>query len=113
MAFAMWKTWVVVAESSRAKIYGMKNLRTPLVELDDLIHPEGRLHARDLTSSRPGRAYDISGRGRHAMEVDVDCTAGDQVYYEDCQVCCAPVKFTVKVDDFGNLVDLWARRDDE
>lgn len=48
-----------------------------------------------------------------AMEVDVDCTAGDQVYYEDCQVCCAPVKFTVKVDDSGNLVDLWARRDDE
>ena len=71
MAFDMWKAWVVVAESSRAKIYGMRNLRTPLVELDDLVHPEGRLHARDLTSSRPGRAYDRVGQGRHAMEVDV------------------------------------------
>ena len=71
MVFNMWKAWVVVAESSRAKIYGMRNLRTPLVELDDLVHPEGRLHARDLTSSRPGRAYDSVGQGRHAMEVDV------------------------------------------
>lgn len=47
------------------------------------------------------------------MEVDVDCTAGNQVYYEDCQVCCAPVKFIVTVDDSGNLSDLRARRDDE
>ena len=47
------------------------------------------------------------------MEVDVDCTAGNQVYYEDCQVCCAPVKFIVMVDDSGNLSDLKAQRDDE
>lgn len=47
------------------------------------------------------------------MEADVDCTAGNQVYYEDCQVCCAPVKFIVTVDDSGNLSDLRARRDDE
>ncbi len=47
------------------------------------------------------------------MELDVDCTAGNQVYYEDCQVCCASVKFIVTVDDSGNLIDLAARRDDE
>lgn len=47
------------------------------------------------------------------MELDVDCTAGNQIYYEDCQVCCALVKFIVTVDDSGNLIDLEAHRDDE
>ncbi|MCI0401497.1 MAG: host attachment protein [Gammaproteobacteria bacterium] len=68
----MLKTWVVVAESSRAKIYAMNSPRVPLVELEDLVHPEGRLHGRNLTSSRPGRAFDSAGEGRHAMEANVD-----------------------------------------
>jgi len=48
-----------------------------------------------------------------AMEVDVDCTGGNQIYYEDCQVCCSPVKFVVKVDEYGNLAEIKARREDE
>ena len=47
------------------------------------------------------------------MEADVDCTAGNQIYYEDCQVCCAAVKFIIKVDDFGNLQEALVRREDE
>ena len=47
------------------------------------------------------------------MEVDVDCTGGSQAYYEDCQVCCAPVKFVITVDDAGNLAAVSAHRDDE
>ena len=47
------------------------------------------------------------------MEVDVDCTGGNQTYYEDCQVCCAPVEFVVNVDDSGNLVNITARREND
>jgi hypothetical protein len=48
-----------------------------------------------------------------AMEIDVDCTGGDQSYYEDCQTCCMPVRFLITVDDRGNLSNFTARRDDE
>ena len=47
------------------------------------------------------------------MEVDVDCTGGNQSYYEDCQVCCAPVEFMITVDELGNLINLTARRDND
>jgi hypothetical protein len=47
------------------------------------------------------------------MEADIDCTAGNQLYYEECQVCCSPVKFIVTVDDVGNLTEVKARREDE
>jgi hypothetical protein len=48
-----------------------------------------------------------------SMEVDVDCTAGSQSYYEDCQVCCSPVRFDITVDAQGDLTELAVRREDE
>lgn len=65
------KTWIVVADSSRARLFrtdggdGRK-----LVEMEDLAHPEGRLHETQLTSDLPGRTFDSFGQGRHAMEED-------------------------------------------
>ena len=43
----------------------------------------------------------------------VDCSAGDQRYIEDCQVCCAPINFIVRVDEHGGLLGCELRRDDE
>lgn len=66
-------TWVVVADSSRARIFKAETALGPLQELAALAHPEGRLHAQDLTSDLPGRAFDSSGLGgRHAMEQNID-----------------------------------------
>ncbi len=48
-----------------------------------------------------------------AMEIDIDCTGGDQSYYEDCQTCCASVRLFIRVDDLGNLIRAVACRDDE
>lgn len=48
-----------------------------------------------------------------AMEIDIDCTGGDQSYYEDCQICCVPVRLFITVDDLGNLSSAIACRDDE
>lgn len=44
--------------------------------------------------------------------VQVDCSAGDQQYTEDCQVCCAPITFDLRVDDMGQLVSLETERED-
>ena len=55
---AVRKTWVVVADRSRARIFSVDSPRGPLHELESLVHPEARAHERDLTSDRPGRASD-------------------------------------------------------
>ena len=54
----MRKTWVVVADRSRARLFSVATPKGPLEELEDLVHPEARSHERDLTSDRPGRSND-------------------------------------------------------
>ena len=61
-------TWVVVADTVRARIFSVEKRRGPLEEIEVLAHPEGRLHERELTSDLPGRSFDSGGQGRHAME---------------------------------------------
>jgi protein required for attachment to host cells len=67
----MQRTWVVVADSARARIFQAKSPVGPLIELDDQVHPESRLRALDINADRPGRTHDSAGRGRHAMESEV------------------------------------------
>ena len=33
------------------------------------------------------------------VELSVDLSAGDQVYVEDCPVCCQPMVVTLRVDE--------------
>lgn len=42
----------------------------------------------------------------------VDTTAGDQVYVEDCEVCCQPILINVNVNN-DELVSLYAVRENE
>ena len=63
-------TWVVVADASRADIYSRQKRFSPLEPVQSLTEPEARSKERDLASDAPGRAFDIGGAGRHAMEPD-------------------------------------------
>ncbi|MFW2374034.1 MAG: host attachment protein [Gammaproteobacteria bacterium] len=63
----MPKTWVVVAESSRAKIFELDNKNTPLKELQGFAHTPARVHEQQLTSDLPGRTHDSHGHGSHKM----------------------------------------------
>ena len=47
------------------------------------------------------------------FETLVDCSAGDQAYVEDCQVCCAPINFRVRVNAQCELEQCELRRDDD
>ena len=40
-----------------------------------------------------------------SIEVQVDLSAGDQSYIEDCSVCCKPISITLTVadDELGEL----------
>jgi len=50
----MSNTWVLVAESSRAKIYSTGGGSDSLEEIVDLSHSESRLHEQELTTDLPG-----------------------------------------------------------
>ncbi len=65
----MRKTWVVVADRSRARIFTAATPSSPLIEFEDLVHPEARAHERDLTSDRLGRSqHNVMGSAHGARD---------------------------------------------
>ena len=63
----MTKSWIVVADSARVRIFEADSRTRKCTEFAGLVHPESRLHGRDLTSSPDGRTFDSVGGGRHGM----------------------------------------------
>ncbi|MCG6887203.1 MAG: CPXCG motif-containing cysteine-rich protein [Proteobacteria bacterium] len=43
----------------------------------------------------------------------VDCSAGDQIYTEDCHVCCQPIVFSVETDAHHLLIGITVQRENE
>jgi protein required for attachment to host cells len=73
-------TWVVVADSARARLFEWASLKSELTELADFTNSEGRLREQSLTSDRPGMAFGSQGHSRRRMqtpksEVDNTTTA--------------------------------------
>ena len=64
----MKKTWILVANQAEAQIYSSDRLPGNLLLVDVLENKEGTSHLRDLVSDAPGRSFDSTGSGRHAME---------------------------------------------
>lgn len=61
------------------------------------------LHERSVECPYCGETFNIS----------VDGSAGNQTYYEDCEICCRPILFHSEVDSDGNLVRLDIAREDD
>jgi protein required for attachment to host cells len=51
--------WVVVADSSRARIFSAEKPDSILKEVQTLAHPEARMHEGDMVSDRSGRGRGI------------------------------------------------------
>ena len=79
----MCSNLVIVAESSRARIFEMENPSIPLKEIRDMVHPESRAHVQELTSDLPGRSFDSHGQGRHAMETSVDAKEQESIQFAE------------------------------
>ena len=80
----MQKTWIIAAESSRARIFTVSSSSSPLEELETLAHPEGRLHERDMVSDLPGRHADKGGSksgGRHAFQEKIEPKDQELIYF--------------------------------
>lgn len=61
----MLTTWVVVADSSRARFFLMQSRDEALLELEDMVHAEGRMHDQDELSDRQGGLAGGHGEGGH------------------------------------------------
>ena len=68
----MPKTWILVSDSSRARVFTSDTATAPIVELEDFTHPESRLHTRDITSDLSGKQHDAGPSGHHAVEPKTD-----------------------------------------
>ncbi len=61
-------TWVVVADSARARIFEWPGRGADLNELVDLTNSQARLREQALTSDRPGMAFGSRGHSRRRMQ---------------------------------------------
>lgn len=64
-------SWIIVADSSRARIFWPVQQGRALDQVAEFLNPAARAHERDLTTDRPGRTFDSEGPGRHAMSENV------------------------------------------
>ncbi|KAF0804747.1 hypothetical protein A167_03653 [Alcanivorax sp. S71-1-4] len=65
----MEKTWIVVADSTHARIFYACNRVQPLTPVTELSFPEARLREQDIYSDRPGRMFESASEARSAMEL--------------------------------------------
>ncbi len=71
----MAKRWILVAESSRARLFEAKSRLEPLQEIADMVHMDAKLHMLELKSDKPGLAFDRwkpIAYGKHAKTPEVD-----------------------------------------
>lgn len=73
--------WVLVADSSEAKIYSARHMRSPLDLVNSLSHAESRTHPRDLVSDVPGRVHDRFGPGRHSLDYGQQIKAEERLRF--------------------------------
>ena len=54
----------------------------------------------------------VASEMARSISVLIDSSAGDQEYYEDCSVCCAPILFLVSETSSGEVL-VTIKREDE
>ena len=63
----MTTTWIVAADASRARVLQVAD-RERLVEIENLVNPEGRLQNREVTSDAAGRFPGKDRPGGHSSD---------------------------------------------
>jgi protein required for attachment to host cells len=98
----MQNTWVLVAESSRAKLYTVNGRLAPITEIEALVHPEGRMHEGDLVSDSAGSDGGSVGQGRHV--IDSKNTARDHESLEFARTLASRLDSGRNNGDFDKLI---------
>jgi protein required for attachment to host cells len=66
------KTWILVADEARARVFEAARGDGELAEVADFIHDAGRHHPQERFADRLPRAHESSGSARHAIEPRTD-----------------------------------------
>lgn len=61
----MKPVWILIADSSRARIFTAESSAAELIEIESLNHSEARLHEKELGSDLPDNANGVQGTGDH------------------------------------------------
>ncbi len=64
-------TWIVVADSSRARILNARTA-SKIEEIMNFAHPEGRLHEQELTTDLPGKDANKGAPGKHGFQDKIE-----------------------------------------
>jgi protein required for attachment to host cells len=70
----MTTTWIIAADSSRARILQVTDRQRALAEVEDLLNPEGRVHDRELISDAHARFSGPAGRGPGSDREEMSAT---------------------------------------
>lgn len=68
----MSATWIVVADSSRARFFQLESRIEPLKEFDGMVHAEGRMREQEEITDRQGGIAGGHGEGDHTFEAPTD-----------------------------------------
>ena len=64
------KSIIIVADSTRARIFTADSAHSPLNEIETMAHPEGRLHEQEMVSDIPGKSKGGGGDHRYQEKVE-------------------------------------------
>lgn len=98
----MHKTWIVVADSARARIFARDGRWQPMAELHGLAHPESRLHHGDLKTGGRGEQQEAAGRASHAS--DYETTPSEKEANRFAQEIATTLQKSRSNNDFEKLV---------
>lgn len=75
------KVWMIVGNSTRARLFAGRYLRSDFKEIQTFVHPESRLRQQELNSDAPGRTFDSFGKGRHSKGQRVDAKKQERINF--------------------------------
>lgn len=61
-------TWILVADSARARLFSLSAGATSLEEIGDFINAAARTPGHELEHAQPARVHDRFGSNRHAID---------------------------------------------
>ncbi|GKT12420.1 MAG: hypothetical protein ISEC1_P1398 [Thiomicrorhabdus sp.] len=77
----MKPAWILIADSSRARIFTAENSIANLVEIETMNHSEGRLNEQDLESDASGHANGTMGVGSHSYTEETSARSHEEINF--------------------------------
>jgi len=73
--------WILVADSSTARLFTAEHSASDLIEIETMTHSEAHLHEQDLVTDAPGRGSSSAGGGNHAYTSSVSAKEQEETNF--------------------------------